>query len=251
MLATLPNGLRPRLVACYQEIVRNYTERRWGPAELDGAKFCEIVYTILDGVTSGTFAATPSKPRRMLQDCQALKNRPADRNRVGDRSLRILIPRLLPVLYEIRNNRNVGHVGAEVDPNRADAEAVLNMTSWVMAELVRIFHDVALVEAQDAVEALVERRHPLIWEVEDITRVLDPDMTKADQALVLLYSKPGWVPVATLFWSVEYSSLPDFRSKVLVPRHEQRLLEFDVEAGRVKITPLGITHVEQELFRTR
>jgi len=60
----------------------------------------------------------------------------------------VLIPRLLPVLYEIRNNRGVGHVGGDVDPNHMDAEAVQAMASWVMAELVRIFHGVKTEEAR-------------------------------------------------------------------------------------------------------
>jgi hypothetical protein len=69
--------------------------------------------------------------------------------------------------------RGGSHVGAEVNPNHADAEAVLLMASWLMAELVQIFHNVTLIEAQEAVDSLVERRHPLVWEVEDKKRVLD------------------------------------------------------------------------------
>ena len=34
-------------------------------------------------------------------------------------SVRIQISRMIVALYEVRNNRNVGHVGSEVDPNQA------------------------------------------------------------------------------------------------------------------------------------
>ena len=67
--------------------------------------------------------------------------------------------------YEIRNNRGVGHVGGDVDPNHMDAEAVQTMAGWAMAELVRIFHGVKTEEAQETVDALVERKSPIIWEV--------------------------------------------------------------------------------------
>lgn len=249
LLAGLPAGLRTPLIECYTDIVRNYSERRWRPAELEGGRFCEVVYTILDGAISGTYAATPSKPSNMLGSCQSLESRPANPTRVGDRSLRIMIPRLLPVLYEIRNNRNVGHVGGDVDPNHADAEAVLAMTGWVMAELVRIFHGVSLSEAQEAIDSLVERRHPLVWESEGIKRVLAPAMDKGDQALVLLYSETGWVEVQKLFEWVEYSRLTDFVSKVLMPRHKARLLELDLAQRRVRLTTLGGQHVENKLIR--
>ncbi len=78
--------------------------------------------------------------------------------------MRILIPRMLPPPYEIRNNRNVGHVGGDINPNHMDAVAVYSVVSWVMGELVRIFHGVSVKEAQEAVDALAERKLSLIWD---------------------------------------------------------------------------------------
>jgi hypothetical protein len=250
LFGSLPTTLRNELIACYQEIVRNYVERRWEPAELNGGKLCEAVYTVVDGATSGKFAMRATKPARMVDACRALEGRPALATRVGDRSLRVLLPRLLPFLYEIRNNRGVGHLGGDVDPNHEDAEAVLAMASWVMAELVRIFHNVPLAEAQVAVDSLVQRRHPLVWGTEGTKRVLDPKMGKSDQTLVLLYSEPGWVQAEMLFQWVEYSSLAMYRSRILKPLHDKRLVEHDVEKGRVQITPTGQRRVEDELLPT-
>ena len=177
VLAGLPMELRATLLKSYQEIMSNYLERRWEPSELNGGKFCEVVYSIINGALKGSFPAKASKPNSMLNACRALENEPADVNRVGDRSLRLLIPRILPVLYEIRNNRGVGHVGGDVDANHMDAEAVQAIASWVMAELVRIFHNVTTEMAQQTVDALVERKAPAIWEVEGVKRILDPGMS--------------------------------------------------------------------------
>lgn len=196
----------------------------------------------------GSFATVPSKPQNMVMACRALEAQLTDPGRIGDRSLRVLIPRLLPFLYEIRNNRNVGHVGGEVNPNHADAEAVLGMANWIMAELVRIFHNVPLVEAQAAVDSLVERRHALIWQFEGAKRVLNTKMSKKDQTLALLYSESDWIEVERLRDWVEYSSLSGFKSNVLIPQHKERLLEFDSVRSRVKITPRGINHVEKNLL---
>ncbi|MGR4871899.1 hypothetical protein ACIPRI_23880 [Variovorax sp. LARHSF232] len=248
LLSNLPPGLRQELVGCYQKIVQNYVEGRWEPAELNGGKLCEIVYSVLDGALSGSFPAKASKPSRMLDACKALENKPADSNRVGDRSLRVLLPRLLPFLYEIRNNRGVGHVGGDVDPNHEDAEAVLAMSTWIMAELVRVFHGMSLADAQVAVDAMVQRKHPLVWQTEGTKRVLNPKMKKSDQALVLLYSEPGWVELKRLSEWVEYSSNAMFRSRVLAPLHKLRLVELDTAAGRTKLTPLGARRVEVELL---
>jgi hypothetical protein len=248
LLASLPPSLRTPLIECYQEIVRNYTERRWEPAELNGGKFCEIVYTILDGALSGAYAPAPAKPANMVDACRKLEqNHPPVAGRVGDRSLRVLLPRLLPYLYEIRNNRNVGHVGGEVDPNHADAEVVLSTTTWVMAELVRIFHNVPLTEAQEAVETIIEKRHPLVWKVGDVKRVLDPNLTAENQTLVLLYSENGWVDFRELCKWVEYAQLSTFKTRILKPLHAKRQVEFDSEKGLVRIAPPGMRAVEERL----
>lgn len=136
VLAGIPASLRDALFQSYQEIVANFAEHRWEPSELNGGKFCEVVYTIINGVIAGSFPSRPSKPRDIVQACRSLEGRPPLASRVGDRSLRILIPRVLPVLYEIRNNRGVGHVGGDVNPNLMDATAVYAMASWTLAELV-------------------------------------------------------------------------------------------------------------------
>lgn len=250
LLAELPQALREELLDSYRKIMSNYLERRWEPAELNGGKFCEVVYSIVDGALKGSFPANASKPANMLAACQVLERRSPDPNRVGDRSLRILIPRLLPVLYEIRNNRGVGHVGGDVDPNHMDAEAVQVMASWAMAEMVRIFHGVETEEAQETVDALVERKSPIIWEIHDMKRVLDSKMTAKSQVLLLLHHSTGWVSAADLLTWVEYSNPNNFRFAVLKPLHEARLIEFDGVNRRASISPLGIKKVEEELLRS-
>src|SRR5438067_3562544 len=167
----IPDGLRKPLLDAFNEIMRNFRERRWEPSELNGGKLCEVVYTILRGHVDGKMPAKPAKPPNMLMACQALEKVDATK---FPRAVRIQIPRMLVALYEIRNNRGVGHVGGDVDPNYQDAVAVFQMASWVMAELVRIFHQVSLDEAQETVNGLVERKHPVVWQHGDIRRVLDP-----------------------------------------------------------------------------
>ncbi len=142
--------------------------------------------------TENGFSSCLGKPHNMVAACRALENMPSDPTLVGDRSLRVLIPRTLLALYEIRNNRGVGHVGGDVSANHMDAEVVLAMASWVMAELVRIFHSVSTAEAQDIVDALVERRSPAIWDVGGVKRVLDPSMSSSSGRLRLLAIPPSF-----------------------------------------------------------
>src|ERR1035437_3651197 len=98
ILGSLPSGLRDPLLSSYREIAANYAEHRWEPSELNGGKFSEVVYTIISGSIKGTFPSKPSKPANMLLACQTLEKESPDPTRVGDRSMRILIPRVLPAL---------------------------------------------------------------------------------------------------------------------------------------------------------
>jgi hypothetical protein len=247
LFLNLPAALREELIECYRAIITNYAEARWEPAELNGGKFCEIVYSILHGALVGAFPLQASKPVNMVAACRALENLTPPGPLVGERSLRILIPRLLPYLYEIRNNRGVGHVGGDVNPNVADAGAVLSTCSWVMAELVRIFHGTTLESAQNAVDSLVTRRHPLVWSVDSTKRVLDSSVKASDQVLLLLYSEPGWCDVGKLQQWVEYKNKTAFRTKILASLHKARLIEYRGADGLAKISPLGLQRVEADL----
>jgi hypothetical protein len=248
LLTGIPGGLRTPLISSYIEIVRNYAESRFEPAELNGGKLCEVVYTIIDGATVGVFPAVPQKPANLVDACRAIEQRPANPARVGDRSLRILIPRLLPYLYEIRNNRGVGHVGGDVNPNYSDATAVLSCAKWIMAELVRIFHAVSLEEAQVAIDALVEKKHPIIWEMDGVKRVLDPNLNAYDQVLLLLYSSNDWITDGILRDWIEYKNVTNFRDKILTPLHRERAVEYESDNGRVRITPRGNKDVEARIL---
>lgn len=244
VLGDLPSGLRDPLLAAFGEIVRNFREARWEPAELNGGKLCEVVYTILRGYIDNSYPSAPAKPPNMVDACRGLEEAPASL----PRSVRIQIPRMLLALYEIRNNRGVGHVGGDVDPNHMDAVVVLYMAKWIMAELIRIFHTVDTETATAAVEALIEREVPLVWEVAGVKRVLNPSLSRKDKALLLLHATSGPVPEADLARWIEHPVLSHFRRDVLTPAHRAKLLERDAATGLVHLSPNGARYVEERLL---
>src|SRR5690606_10298786 len=96
LLGALPSGLKNPLIHEYKKLTQNYMEHRWEPAELSAGKICEIVYSIIKGHVDGNYPASPSKPRNMVAACKQLENETS-----LPRSFQILIPRMLPALYEI------------------------------------------------------------------------------------------------------------------------------------------------------
>lgn len=242
--AGLPKRLRSELLDAFGKIVQNYAERRWEPAELNGGKLCEVAYSIVKGMADGKPPARASKPKNMVDACKKI-----EQSSSLPRSLRIQIPRMIVALYEVRNNRNVGHVGGEVDPNHMDAVCVLQMSKWIVAELIRVLHKRPLDKATEIVDALVERETPLIWKVNDKMRVLDAKLSMKDKALLLLHATAGPMDDRELIDFIEYSNTAVFRRDVLRPAHKVKLIEYDQHAGTVIISPLGIEYVEKLLAR--
>lgn len=246
-LGHLPSGLRDELILEFRKITRNFRERRWEAQELDGGRLCEVVYTILHGyLGGGNYAANASKPSNFKTACEQLAQ-------VGDKntykkSPRVTLPLVLVPLYDLRNNRGVGHVGGDVDANEMDATYVLHTSQWIMAELVRIFHNLPVDEAAKVVHGLVDRTLPMIWEVDGVTRLLDPKLPVPDQTLLRLYAANEAVPVEVLIRDLERPDASNYR-KVLGRLHDRRMIEHNKSNRTATISPLGITDVEDRLLR--
>jgi len=240
-LGSVPIGLRAPLIEQFDEMLSDYRSGRWESVGLKAGKICEIIYSIISGYISGQYPAGPSKPKNMVAACQALEKSPGA---ALSRSVRIQIPRLLIAIYELRNNRAIGHVGGEVDPNHMDAELFLRSCKWLLAELIRVFDASNVAEAAALVEGVTERVIPLVWEQDGIKKVLNPKMSAKDKALVLSYATPGGSSAKDLASWVGYGNLSRFRNDVISALHKEALVHYDKESDQITISPTGIRKVE-------
>lgn len=240
-LCGLPEKLRSELLGSFNEIVVNFAAQRWEPAELNGGKLCEVAYNVLRGYVDGKYPAKATKPQNMVDACKALEQAPQAH---VPRSIRIQIPRMIVALYEVRNNRNVGHVGGDVDPSHMDAVCVLQMAKWIMAELIRALHDLSVEEATAFVDALVERDTPLVWVVGGRKRVLATGLTMREKALILLHATVGPVSEPELVSWLEHSNASVFRRDVIRRAHADRIWEYDSSAKTIVLSPLGVAAAE-------
>jgi hypothetical protein len=240
LLSALPPGLKNPLITEYNNILQHYLEKRWTASELSGGKFCEIVYTILDGYGKGTYAASPFKPSNFVDACKKLEN-----NASVPRSFQILIPRMLPALYEIRNNRNVGHVGGDVDPNSMDSQAVVSICSWIMGELIRVFHNTSIADAQKIVDSVTSRKIPLVWQGGSTKRVLKSGLSVKNQILLLLISETSKVGVDSLLSWMDMSKKKPYFIKTLRELHDNRIVELSSGETEIEILPPGVSIIEE------
>lgn len=240
-LTAIPAALLDPLVEQFEEGLAEYRAGDWEKVGMKAGKFCEIAYTICHGHATGSFDAAPSKPRNMFDACRALEQH----NRTKGRSICIQVPRILIGLYELRNNRAIGHVSGEIDPNHMDAEFFLRGMKWVMAEFIRYFSNKSVDESRDLVEAVTARTMPIVWNSGDTRRVLDPGKSAEEKALIFTYGEPGPVAVADLLRWSEYANGSRMRKDVLKNLHKKAWVHFDPKADTVQILPPGQRHVEQ------
>jgi hypothetical protein len=123
-----------------------------------------------------------------------------------------------------------------------DSSAVLAMASWIMGELIRVFHGISTDEAQAIVDSLAERRLPLVWKSGDVRRVLNPDLPLKDQILLLVSSIPKRVKTDDLFIWTGYKKRAYF-NRLLRQLHGQRLIEFHEASAEVEMLPPGNEYV--------
>lgn len=249
ILPTLPDALLEPLESSYREIKDNFYEGRFEPAELNAAKFCEVVYRILQWYTSGGTPNGIYTPFGTTIRNLAVALRRFEGMAPFDESVRMHIPKTLDTIYAVRNHRGVGHIGSAVDPNYMDSVFVVSACDWVLADLVRLFHGDTPAEAQKIIEDIVTKKVPLIWKVGDVRRVLDAGMTAKDETLVLLYAEhPNPVKDTDLGKWIEYSNIGVYLVKVLQPLHHQRLVEYDRKgSGMVRLSPTGRRYIEDNL----
>lgn len=234
LLSAIPEHLENALTSEFQDLQRNYREHRWRASELAGGRFCEIVYSILKGTVDGNYPAAPYKPSDFRGSCRQLENQSS----LGQ-GLRFLVVSLLPVLYEVRNNRGVGHVGGDVDSNSIDSLAVLSQASWIFAELVRHYNNIPLAAAQGIVDRLAEYPSPLVFVDGDYRRVLRPGLRLQDEVALLLASAHD--RTATVAELSQWCGQPNktYIRKVLAQLDEARLVRFVRQSDNATLLPPG------------
>ena len=98
------------------------------------------------------------------------------------------------------------------------------------------------------VKTLSSREIPLIWQVDDVIRVLDNSLSMLDKTLVLLYGEPSGIDEKNLIASVEHSNPSVYRKDILRKAHKERLLEYNTTKKKATISPVGVKRVESEIL---
>ena len=227
-----------KLFSSYEDVVSKYSQSKWQESISAGGKFVEI------GVRAVECKLLQGKYPQFDKALDGFNKLLAKYEKLeGDRSYRVLIPRVLRNIYAIRNTRGGAHVSS-ISPNRMDATLVLYSVKWVLAEMVRIESEFSADETASLVEAITERLTPLIWRKGQITRVLSNKITVKDKILLLLNHFPDPQTEDKLYTITEYSNHSVFKKKIK-ELHRETLIHYDTQTGLCTISPTGEKQADQ------
>jgi hypothetical protein len=248
-LANIPAEFRNRIVKSYLELKSRHSEGKHDAAGVSAGRFCETVVRLLQRELKMPVTPFGQQINNLPHECEMFGNVAKS---IGNDSLRIVIPRAVSFLYTLRNKRGIGHVGGDVDANVVDGATIARVSDWVLCELIRIFHNVSLEDADALVSSLASRDIPEVWEVGGRKRVLRSDLDFKQKTLVLLYSETGSAVLAEdLFAWCKYSNFSVYKDRVLEQLDKENLIDYDRQSESVMLSPLGIRVVEDELLNPK
>ncbi len=185
LAGTLDPVLVDELLDAHAEAKSSYYLGGLRLSEVEGGRFCEAAFRLLQKRALGSFDRLGHQVNVEALTI-ALANVPGG---AQPDSVRLHIPRALRVVYDVRNNRDAAHLADGIDANLQDATLVVAVIDWVLAEFVRLHHNVDADEARAIVEDLVTRRAPVIQDFDGFLKVLRTDLGASGHCLVLLYQR--------------------------------------------------------------
>jgi len=246
-LAGIPQFFRSRIIKSYKNVKRAYTEGRNTECVHNSGRFCEVLIRWLQKRLTTKYIPFSEKINNFVSECDKLEQSP---KAAGPDGLRILMPRALKFIYSMRNKRDAGHVGGEVDSNPIDAATTVRVVDWCICEVIRVEHGLSLEDAQDLLDVISVRELPQIWNVLGKKRILDPSLSYAQKTLLLIYSdNSNSVPIEDLIEWLEHPRPSEYKSKVISALHNKKFIEYDKELEMVILSPTGAEEVESCLLK--
>jgi hypothetical protein len=241
MAAALDPALVDELLAAYQEAKRNFYLGGLRLSAVEGGRFCEAAFRLLQQRTTGTFEALG---KQIDSDAliRSLANIPAAKQ---PDCVRLHIPRALRVVYDIRNKRDNAHLADGIDPNLQDAGLVVAILDWILAEFVRLYHSVRPDQAKKMVDGIVTRLAPAVEDFDGFLKVLRTDLGASDFMLLVLYQTG---PQGAGFGDLESWAHPKMRTNL---RRTLNALEHDKAYIHGSNDSFRITRSGQRYVETR
>lgn len=207
---TLPNVPPAIAVALEKEfahIQQRFSRRDWGPSTLNGGRFAEALFRYLEWKGSGG----PYTPIGQQLDRSSIASR-VRRNAKIPQGVRFHVLSCAELLMDIRNRRDVAHLGPTLDVNEMDSRLVLRLASWALSEIIREEAQLPHSSIQNVIDRLSSKQVSLVEEIDGDLVVVATNLPAKDRALVALYHcYPNSMDIDSLRRATQYKNQTRFR----------------------------------------
>jgi hypothetical protein len=233
----MPEELAEALVQQYSVILSSYWRKDYSGCAVWGGRFSEVFLRVLQKLILGTYTPLSDKlPPTIDSIFKQLENS------TGHDSLRLIIPRLIRVVYDFRNRRDGAHVGSDISSNYVDSHLIVVSAKWMLSELIRSHESISNEEAVWVIDSLVKPLVPLLEEVNGRVVINNPNIGFKDRILLFLnYSHPNAININDLYTRSKYKNKSVFRNKILHGLESDCLLS--VHGEDVALTTLGLSNI--------
>jgi len=182
ILKTIPDILEDKLFVEYGEIKRRIQLNDCGSSQLNSGRLAEVVLRIFQHLLGLT--VTPFGEDIKPADKTAIINKVTNDAGIDDH-IRQKVTVLVKLLLDFRNNRDIAHLGG-FSANKIDASFVLSCANWVVAELVRVYGNYSMEDAQKIIEDIAIPNYPVVFGIEGEDFIARSDLKVKQEVLVLL-----------------------------------------------------------------
>jgi hypothetical protein len=223
-LSKLPDELSDAIESEYQELTSAYLLRDWSSVQTYVGRLAEAALRVLEWHETGAYTSIDDqhKPNRS-QVVGAARN-----NTSLPPTLRLQIPAIIELMMDFRNNRNSAHLG-KIKPWHLDAATVTQISSWLVAELIRLETKMPHEQIQTLIDNLAELPSPIIQRVSGVPIVLNDQLGAEERALVILFDEGAPIDARLLCEWSEYANTSRWFKQVLPKLIQKRQVHMDKE----------------------
>jgi hypothetical protein len=226
----------------FQTAVDGFQLSKWDDASAKGGKFIEAALKALWAYVGEVVPAGKHFKAGAIMTQLEGKVPHAD-------TIRLTIPRACRFAYEIASNRGARHDADEIDANEMDAQTIVAVCAWILAEMVRFSqkgNDLSLPKL--IVDGLMKRRFPFAESIEGRVYADIGESAKEVALVILYYIYPKRMSRAELIAALVRHPFKRNNAEVAIGR----IVPFidDNGAGQLRLRNSGLREVEK-LFQRR
>lgn len=206
-LSGIPKEVLQVLREEYSKLEARFARGDWASAELNGGRFAEAILRYLEWKVSQKFTPLGTRLNR-----SAIIGKTRSASQLPD-GIRSHLTTCAELLMDVRNQRDIAHLGSVVDVKGMDAHLVMRLAAWSLAEIVREESGLSGDEVQLLVDRLSERRLALVEEIDGNLVVVATNLKAVHRALVALYHcYPKRTSDSELRSAIQYRNASRFRA---------------------------------------